>query len=114
MNDENKKLRIKKMEEHKYILTEYLNEYEEWLKLREIVPYIKDLKSLGHDVNEKRIKTFVNKSNSKDHIMLVNKLVESTSNFYINNAIDVLKEETLKGCGDECLRIIEKIFKMKE
>lgn len=114
MNDENKKLRIKKMEEHKYILIQYLNEYEEWIKLREIVPSIQELKLLGSNVSQKRIKTFVNKSKSKDHIMLVNQLVESTSNFYINNAIDVLKEETLKGCGDECLRIIEKIFKMKE
>ncbi len=114
INDENKKLRIKKMEEYKYILTQYINDYEEWIKLRAIVPSIKELKLLGSNVSQKRIKTFVNKSNSKDHISLVNQLVESTSNFYINNAIDVLKEETLKGCGNECLRIIEKIFKMKE
>jgi glutamyl-tRNA reductase len=41
MDDENKKLRIKKMKEYKYILMEYLNEYEEWLK-KENVPNIKN------------------------------------------------------------------------
>lgn len=113
MNDENKKLRLKKMEEYRYILTAYLNEYEEWIKLREIVPKIKELKALGNEIYEKRLTTYINKSKSKDDIELTEMLIKSTSNFYINNAIDVLKEETLKGCGGECLRIIEKIFSIK-
>jgi glutamyl-tRNA reductase len=37
-------------------------------------------------------------------------MLKSTSNAYINKAIEVLKEEQLKGRGEECLKIIEKIF----
>lgn len=114
MNDENKKMRRKRMEENKCILDEYLNKYEEWIKLREVVPNIQYLKFLGKNISEKRINTFINKSNSKDHIMLAKQMIESASNFYINNAIDLLKEETLKGSGDECIKIIEKIFKLKK
>ena len=44
INDKNKILRKEKMEEHKYIMTKYLKEYEDWLKLRSISPEIKRLK----------------------------------------------------------------------
>ncbi|WP_010296483.1 hypothetical protein [Clostridium senegalense] len=37
-------------------------------------------------------------------------LIKSTSNAYVNRAIEVLKEETLNGKGKEALSIIEKIF----
>ncbi|MCE5221223.1 MAG: glutamyl-tRNA reductase [Clostridium sp.] len=114
INDKNKKLREEKMEENKYIMTKYLKEYEEWLKLRSIAPTIKSLKALGIEISEKRIQTFSHKSNSEKDIILANKLIESTSDFYINRAIEVIKEETLKGCGEECMKIIEKIFVMKE
>ena len=114
INDKNKKLRKEKMEEHKYIMTKYLKEYEEWLKLRSIAPTIKKLKALGNEISEKRIQTFSHKSNSEKDIILANKLIKSTSDFYINRAIEVIKEETLKGCGEECMKIIEKIFVMKE
>jgi len=114
INDKNKKLREEKMEENKYIMTKYLKEYEEWLKLRSIAPTIKKLKAIGNEISEKRIQTFSHKSNSEKDIILANKLIESTSDFYINRAIEVIKEETLKGCGEECMKIIEKIFVMKE
>lgn len=114
INDKNKKLREEKMEENKYIMTKYLKEYEEWLKLRSIAPTIKKLKAIGNEISEKRIQTFSHKSNSEKDIILANKLIESTSDFYINRAIEVIKEETLKGCGEECMKIIEKIFLMKE
>lgn len=114
INDKNKKLRKEKMEEHKFIMTKYLKEYEDWLKLRSISPKIKSLKAFGNKISEKRIQTFAHKSDNEKDIMLANKLIKSTSDFYINRAIDIIKEETLKGCGDECMKIIEKIFTMKK
>jgi len=114
INDKNKKLRKEKMEEHKFIMAKYLKEYEDWLKLRSISSKIKRLKAFGNKVSEKRIQTFSHKSDNEKDITLANKLIKSTSDFYINRAIDVIKQETLKGCGEECMKIIEKIFSMKE
>lgn len=114
INDKNKKLRKEKMEANKYIMTKYLKEYENWLKLRSIAPTIKILKAFGNEISEKRIQTFSHKSDNEKDITLANKLIKSTSDFYINRAIEVIKEETLKGCGEECMKIIEKIFVMKE
>jgi len=114
INDKNKILRKEKMEEHKIIMTKYLKEYEEWLKLRNIAPAIKKLKTLGNEISKKRIETFTNKSNNEKDIALADKLIKSTSDFYINRAIEVIKEETLKGCGEECMKIIEKIFQVKK
>ena len=114
INDKNKKLREEKMEENKYIMTKYLKEYEEWLKLRSIAPTIKNLKTLGSEITKRRIATFSHKSNSEKDFALANKLIKSTSDFYINRAIEVIKEETLKGCGEECMKIIEKIFVIKK
>jgi len=114
INDKNKKLRKEKMEENRNIMTKYLKEYEEWLKLRSISPEIKRLKTLGNEISKKRIETFLHKSNSEKDINLADKLIKSTSDFYINRAIEVIKEEALKGCGEECMKIIEKIFVMKE
>lgn len=114
IDDENKRLRKEKMEENKYIMRKYLKEYEEWLMLRSISPTIKKLKSLGSEVYERRIETFEHKSNNEKDIALAHKLIKSTSDFYINRAIEIIKEETLKGCGEEWTKIIEKIFVMKE
>lgn len=110
INDENKRLRSDKMENNKYIVNKYLNEYYDWLKLRAITSEIKKLKAVGDEVLKKRSKTFVNKSKCKEDIPLANMLIKSSSDFYINRAIEVMKEETLKGCGEECIKIIEKIF----
>jgi glutamyl-tRNA reductase len=114
IDDKNKKLRKEKMEENKHIMLKYLREYEEWLKLRSIAPIIKSLKNLGNEVSKKRSETFMHKSNNEKDIMLANRLIKSTSDFYINRAIEVIKEETLKGCGDEWIKMIEKIFLSKE
>ncbi|AGX44136.1 glutamyl-tRNA reductase [Clostridium saccharobutylicum] len=112
INDDNKKLRTKKMEDNKYILVKYLNEYSEWLKLRSISSKIQNLKELGDSVYEMRAQTFENKAKCKEDVHIANKLIKSTSDFYINRAIKIMKEETLKGCGEDCIKIIEKIFKM--
>ena len=113
LNDENKKLRVDRMIENKNILTKYLNEFNEWQKLRSISPEIKKIKELGNEVYNMRSVTFKNKCKDKNDIELANTLIKSASDFYINRAIKVLKEETLKGRGEECIEIIEKIFKMK-
>ncbi|SFC76449.1 glutamyl-tRNA reductase [Clostridium uliginosum] len=114
INDGNKKMRFDKMDENKFILEKYINEYYEWKRLRIIVPLIRRIKGVSKDVYENRITTFENKAKSKDDIHLASKLIKSASDFYINRAIEVMKEETLRGSEGECLRIIEKIFMMKK
>lgn len=114
IDDKNKKLRKDRMEYNKYIMSKYIKEYEDWLKIRSIAPTMKKLRELGNEVSKKRIETFVHKSNERKDIALADKLIKSTSDFYINRAIEVIKEETLKGRGEEWTTIIEKIFMMKK
>ncbi len=113
INDKNEQLRIQRMNHNKYILKQYFYEYIEWLKLRSITEHIKELKSVGQSVSDKRITAFKNKMNTKNHEEMAETLIKSTSDYYINNAIDLLKEETLKGREEECLNIIKRIFKME-
>ncbi len=61
-------------------------------------------------MSEKRYKVYENKKHTKDNNTLVKTLLQSTSNSYINKAIEVLKEETYKGNEEIALSIIEKIF----
>ena len=100
------------MQENKYILDKYFNEFDEWVKLRKVSDKIQSIKSLGDEVCEKRMTTFKNKCKDDRDIDLANMLIKSTSDFYINRAIKVIKEETLKGREEECMEIIEKIFKI--
>ena len=108
VDDENKDLRKERMYEFYYLIEEYLHNYRNWRKLREITPYIKEFKKHSKNIYEKRYETFKNKEGKDDR--LVNTLMKSVSDAYVNRAIDVLKEETVKGCGEECIRILEKIF----
>ena len=110
VNDENKKLRVEKMKENKYILDKYFNEYDEWIKLRGVSEKIQKVKSAGYEISEKRMTTFKNKCKDDNDIKLANMLIKSTSDFYINRIIKVIKEETLKGREKECMEIIEKIL----
>lgn len=48
----------------------------------------------------------------KEDVYIVNKFIKSIFDFYINRVIKIMKEEILKGCGEDCIKIIEKIFKM--
>ena len=112
LNDENKKLRVQRMVENKYILKKYLNEFFEWQKIRSIASEIKKIKEVGNEVYSMRSVTFKNKCRDKSDIKLADTLIKSASDFYINRAIKILKEETLKGRGEECIEIIDKIFRM--
>lgn len=110
IDDENHEKRKETMIKHKYIIDEFIKDFNDWKKIREITPEIIKIKSRGEEVSEKRYETFKNKSKTKNHKELAKTLINSTSNAYINRAIEVLKEEHLKGRGDECLEIIRKIF----
>ena len=41
-------------------------------------------------------------------------LLKSTSDVYVHRAINLLKEEKLKGSEGECMRIIQRIFAPEE
>lgn len=112
IDDENKKLRKERMESCRDIIRRHISAYEEWRQLKEISPYVKKLKAISQDVSQKRIDTFINKSETKDHKELAEVLIRSTSDFYVNRAIEALKEAKLEGREEQCLEIIQKIFKM--
>lgn len=110
INDKNCSKREDIMNNNLFITEKYEKEFKEWEKISEISQYIGNLKKKGDEVYKKRLNTFKNKKNTKDVEALAETMLKSTSNAYINKAIEVLKEEQLKGRGDECLKIIEKIF----
>ncbi|MBX7389407.1 glutamyl-tRNA reductase [Clostridium chauvoei] len=112
IDDENKKLRDERMQYFKYIPHQYIKEYLEWKTLRGIANNIKELKISGSKVVEERCKTFSHKCKNPNDIKLANVLIKSTSDAYVNRAIEVLKEEKLKGSEEECLRILNKIFQI--
>lgn len=109
MDIENRELRKAVMEENRTLISQYLEQYDRWENLQIIVPKIRNLKYQGEMVYKKRLRTFVNKSSSNKNV-LAEVLLKSTSDAFINRAIEVLKEETMNGENRECIRIIEKIF----
>lgn len=110
LDDNNKKLRNEKMNEYKFLIDDYLNEYKNWLNIREVTYYIHEMKTKGNSVVESRVKSFEHKCKDKKDIDLATTLIKSTSDYYINRAIKLLKEEKLKGRENECLNILKKIF----
>ncbi|MBD7911658.1 MULTISPECIES: glutamyl-tRNA reductase [Clostridium] len=110
IEDDNRSLRVQRMNSYRYIIEKYIKEYDEWIKLRKLSPTIRNLKDNGKKISEKRILTFEHKSKSQEDLALAKMLINSTSDSYVNRAIEVLKEEWLKDGGEECLRIIRKIF----
>lgn len=110
LDGDNKKLRSEKMNEYKFLVDEYLNEYKNWLNIREVTYYIHEMKNTGNSVVESRAKSFENKCKDKRDIDLATTLIKSTSDYYINRAIKLLKEEKLKGREEECLNILKQIF----
>ncbi|AFS79464.1 glutamyl-tRNA reductase HemA [Gottschalkia acidurici 9a] len=110
INDENHDRRKSVMIKNRDIIDEYIKDFRDWQTIREITPYIIKLKGKGEDIYKKRYEVFKNKKETKDVEQLVETMIKSTSNAYINKAIETLKEEYLDGRGEECLRIIKKIF----
>ncbi|MGL5353863.1 MAG: glutamyl-tRNA reductase, partial [Clostridium sp.] len=101
-----------RMQYFKYITNDAILDFNEWKKLRGISENIRSFKEAGDKVVEERCDTFYNKCKNSEDVKLAKLLIKSTSDAYVNRAIEVLKEEKLKGCEDECLRILEKIFKV--
>jgi glutamyl-tRNA reductase len=111
---ENCKKRENTMQENRYIVEEYIEEYITWLNERDISGYIERIKQYGNDVYKQRLNTFKNKKTTKDNDELAEMLLKSTSNAFVNRAIEVLKEEKMKGSAEECMRIMGKIFCLQD
>ncbi|MCF0148005.1 MAG: glutamyl-tRNA reductase [Clostridium sp.] len=110
IDDENKNLRKEKMLEFKNIIKEHIDNYLKWKDLREVSNIIKDMKRDSSKLIKERQNTLQNKCNNEKHREIAETLIKSTSDYYVNRAIEVLKEEQLKGQGKECVKILEKIF----
>jgi glutamyl-tRNA reductase len=110
IDKENKDKRKEIMYQNIGIVEKNIEKYMEWSSLREISPHIEKLKSFGNNIFEARYKVFKNKQHSKEPEDLAKVLIKSASDAYVNRAIEVLKEEKLKGREEECLRILERIF----
>lgn len=113
IDDENKNLRKEKMQEFKSIINEYIDNYLKWKDLREVSDIIKNMKKNSSMIVKERQNTLQNKCHDKKDIEIAEILIKSTSDYYVNRAIEVLKEEQLKGQGKECVKILEKIFLKK-
>lgn len=110
IDDENRIKRKNLMVKNKCIIEKHIEDFYEWKELRKITPHIKRLKKYGEEIYKDRYITFKNKKSTKDNEVLAEILLKSTSDAYINRAIEVLKEDQLKGRGQECLSILERIF----
>jgi glutamyl-tRNA reductase len=113
IDDENKKLRKDRMIKFKNIIDEHIENYFNWQDIRDVSYIIQDMKNNSFKVIEERKTTLKNKCKDKRDIEIAEKLIKSTSDYYVNKAIEVLKEERLKGQGEECIKILEKIFLKK-
>lgn len=110
IDDENRIKRKNLMLKNKCIIEKHIEDFYKWKELRKITPHIKRLKKHGEEVYKDRYITFKNKKATKDNEVLAEMLLKSTSDAYVNRAIEVLKEEQLKGRAQECLSILERIF----
>lgn len=113
MDDENKNLRKERMLNYKSIIENYIRDFFEWKNLREVSKVIRDIKINSNKIVEEREKTLQNKCHNEKDLEVAKMLIKSTSDYYVNRAIEVLKEEQLKGQGKECIKILEKIFLKK-
>lgn len=110
IHDANYKRREASMRNNRYIVDKAMKEYMEWKNIEELSPFIKKIKHNGEDVYKERLETFKHKKETKDNEKLAELLLKSTSNAFVNKAIEVLKEEHLKGRSKECVDIISRIF----
>ena len=109
IDDKNKKIRKERMEEYKHIVEESIDEFLNWLKIREVSSKIRNIKIRENEICSERIKTFSNKGNG-ENAKLAERMIKSTADAYVNRAIELLKSEALKGSDSSCAEIIEKIF----
>lgn len=110
IDGENRIIRKKIMLENIHILEKHAEEFTAWMETRKISGCIEKLKEYGDSVYSQRYHTFKRKKNTKDNDELVELLLKSSSSAFVNRAIEVLKEEKMKGSAEECIRIIERMF----
>ncbi|MFT5875002.1 MAG: glutamyl-tRNA reductase [Clostridium sp.] len=112
IHDANYKKREVAMKNNRYIVDKAIKDYIEWKAIKELSPFINMIKHNGEDVYKERLETFKHKKDTKDNEKLAEMLLKSTSNAYVNRAIEVLKEEHLKGRSKVCEDIISRIFQL--
>ncbi|MBU3143523.1 glutamyl-tRNA reductase [Clostridium sp. CF012] len=110
IHDDNFKRREASMNNNRYIVDKSVKEYIDWKTTKELSLFIKRIKRNGENIYKERLDTFKHKKETKDNEKLAEILLKSTSNAYLNRAIEVLKEEHLKGRSKECVDIISRIF----
>lgn len=110
MDHENQLERERIMNSHRYILDKYIKEFNDWKATKDIIPYILQMNEKKEEIVSRRHRSFVNKMETKNIEEYSHVLMESVANAYVNRAIEVLKEEYLKGNGEECIEMIKKIF----
>lgn len=110
IHDDNFKRREASMKDNRYIVDKYIKEYMDWKTTKELSLFIKMIKHNSENIYKERLDTFKHKKETKDNEKLAEILLRSTSNAYLNRAIEVLKEEHLKGRSKECVDIISRIF----
>lgn len=112
LHDENHLRRKVLMNENKTIIEKYLKKYEDFIKTKDLLPHIHSIKKAGHTIHNERYESYKNKRSTNNDIELAKLLLKSTSDFYVNKAIEVLREEHIKGKGQECIDILNRIFKI--
>jgi glutamyl-tRNA reductase len=114
LHDETYTKRKISMESNRYIINEAMESYVEWLDIDSLAPVIQKMSQSAHNVSAERLRSFRNKMNTKDNLELAETMIKSTSNAFLNRAIEVLKDEYLNGRGEECLNIVKKIFQIEQ
>jgi len=101
------------MESYRYIISEAIVGYLQWLDIDRIAPVIHSMKEISRYESSSRLKSFKNKMHTRNHLELAEMLIESASNEFVHRAIDVLKDEYKNGRGEECLELVRKIFRIE-
>ena len=109
----NKDKRKTQMEKCRYIIENHIKEFMNWEKLRGLAPFFKEISDSSNNIYKERLKSYNRKKHTKNNEELVDVLLKSTSDYYLHRAMEILKEEKLKGSERQCQEIIEKIFLLK-
>lgn len=107
---ENKRLREQRINNNKYIVKEFIEEFNNWKRLKKVFPIFSNMNDKKNVIVNERIKSFMHKKNTKDVDELAATLMESVAKAYVNRAIEVLKEEAMQGRENECMEIMKRIF----
>lgn len=113
MHDETCLRRKALMESNRYLIAESVAKYMQWLEMDSLAPVISRMSDSANHISSERLKSFRNKMHTKDNLQLAETLIRSTSNAFLNRAIEILQDEHQNGRGEECLRIVKKMFQIE-